>query len=232
MSKRAAIAELLHRDEPLLPELEPYLSTHKSGTFRVLSHPLMVQAPYHPALNAVYNEQYRSMSEDAEAKLARGDYVGWVWRHARPYRVDAFEKIAAKLSDEDYWTALAELLLDSENLWQWGTPRLRRLLEAPRPGRTDWMMDDEERATLAALPETVTVYRGYDRTNKLGWSWTTDRDKAAWFARRFATVRGSRPRIATATVPRANVLAYFRGRGESEVFVDPRDVKVTGVAPV
>ena len=59
-----------------------------------------------------------------------------------------------------------------------------------------------------------------------GWSWTTDPDKAEWFARRFA-VRGKECFVAEGTVSKQYVIAYFTGRNESEIVVDPRRVVVS-----
>jgi len=92
-------------------------------------------------------------------------------------------------------------------------------------------MDAEEQAIFGGLAETVTIYRGYQYNASMrGMSWTVDRDRAIWFARRFA--RRAAPKLATVTVARSKILAYFDGRNESEVVVLPRDLKQVTSAPI
>jgi hypothetical protein len=62
-----------------------------------------------------------------------------------------------------------------------------------------------------------------------GLSWTTDREKAVWFARRFP---GPEPRVLTGRTRRGNVIAYFAGRQEAEVIVLPEDVEVVAVTSI
>lgn len=71
----------------------------------------------------------------------------------------------------------------------------------------------------ADLPDVVTLWRG---TSKLaiaeaskGFSWTTDRDTACWFAMRFADLNGSQL-VLTADVAKANIVLFHTGRNESE----------------
>ena len=99
--------------------------------------------------------------------------------------------------------------------------QLRQLFAVDRPGKEN-MMDEEERAFLANQPDQFEIYRGYGKTVN-GWSWTVDREKAIWFAQRLDF---DSPTLATGTVQKADVLAYFAGRKESEIIVDPKKVKV------
>lgn len=85
------------------------------------------------------------------------------------------------------------------------------------------MTDDAE------LPKgEITIWRGVnDPDDGRGISWTRDKDKAAWFAKRFARLNGKdkTPAVFEATVFPENVLACFDGRGEQEVVVDPRGLR-------
>jgi hypothetical protein len=83
------------------------------------------------------------------------------------------------------------------------------------------LTDNPQRAgRLQAKHNTLTVYRGWKLphrdfagTAEVGWSWTTDRAKALWFATRFQTPG----MVSTAVVPVSKTLGLFWGRGESEV---------------
>lgn len=109
-----------------------------------------------------------------------------------------------------------------ENLW-------RKLWGSNRPGR-EAAMSDEERATLAALPDPVKVYRGVAHAERVdGLSWTLDRERALMFAHRaaspeYAAFRAGvphsddcQPLLATGEVARDDVLAYLDERQEQEI---------------
>ncbi len=98
-------------------------------------------------------------------------------------------------------------------------------------GREANVMDATESKALAALPDEIEVWRGVGcRAAVEGMSWTVDRDRGVWFARRFAAMEGRRAILVRGTVPRNAVLAHLRGRGESEIVADPDDVAVVEVA--
>ena len=80
---------------------------------------------------------------------------------------------------------------------------------------------------------TLTVYRGQQPHEEVGFAWSLDPKTAAKFARgiRVGTLRGD---VLRASVARHDVLGFLTGRGESEVVADPRDVVILGrkrVAP-
>lgn len=66
----------------------------------------------------------------------------------------------------------------------------------------------------------MTVYRGHDLAHVRGFSWTTDPQRARWFADRF---RDRRPPtfVFESTIPPHAVLAIIDGRNESEVVLNP-----------
>lgn len=76
-------------------------------------------------------------------------------------------------------------------------------------------------------PETLTIYRGATPRYSRGMAWTTDADKAAWFARRWCSHTGLDTYVYVALAPPAAVLADVDaledgdGRQEAEIVVDP-----------
>ena len=85
-------------------------------------------------------------------------------------------------------------------------------------------MDEEERTAHQALEDTVTVYRGvtpYNAKNIRALSWTLDRKTADRFAHRF----GEEGTVYEAQIPKKYILAFFNGRNESEVVVDPKHLE-------
>ena len=86
------------------------------------------------------------------------------------------------------------------------------------------LMSLEERIRLSELDDTITIYRGvtpYNAKNIRALSWTTDIKKAEWFANRF----GQRGTVYKTQISKSKVLAYFTSRGESEIIVNPKELK-------
>lgn len=94
----------------------------------------------------------------------------------------------------------------------------------------NWFMDKEERALFKKLPETVTVYRGCSVNKVSGISWTTDKEKAKWFAMRYNFQNKSGPLdkeccVVEGQIAKSDVLAVILQRQESEIICDPKNVK-------
>lgn len=209
--------------EELDPELAAciYPSVHFGDSIK---HPLVYSVMHFPALNKRCNAQLRSKKELLIQAEAEGDWHHYVFLHERPYRVQGFMAVMYKMSDTMYWDLLGEIWIDSENIRQ--NPRVwQTLMGSKRHGRHA-MMSAEELADLAAMPAVIPVYQGHTSRRHDGWSWTTDRTKAEWFAHRFASMEGDPPALTSGTVNKADVITYFARRGESEI-VAPR-AKVKG----
>ncbi len=141
----------------------------------------------------------------------------------RPYRMDALLAILDLLDDAEYWRLLRRVWDDAEHLFIWRRV-IPALLESDRSSR-ELLMNEQERAYLATLPEIVTVYRGYNRGHRSGWSWTLSEERAGWFARRFWFLDKTDPRVAVGTAARGDIIAYFAERQESEIVVNPSRVR-------
>lgn len=219
------IKEAMERaDEPLHEDLQPYLQD--GGYFgTVLKHPLVFDIAYAPQRAYQSNDQYLAKREIIEKCMADHSWSNIIWLTERPYRVQAFVQISAKMDDEYFWRLLADVYSDTENFWQernyWNL-----LLTTDRPRREEFMTE-EERNKLQTLPDKLTIYRGYNGKGKLrSWAWTLDRDRAVWFAKRLHH-GGKPPRVATGEVAKADVVAYLNGRNEEEIVVDPKNIKVS-----
>ena len=218
--------------EDLHEDLVPYLTTGRVG--RVISHPLMVHVLYHEQMNKTINQGYLHKKEAVAAARASGDWERFVFLHERPYRIDALETVLfeEEVNDPDrIWPLIAGVWIDSENIWQcldqwvdiWNTEGHSHAV----------FMEDDEMATLNALPDTITVWRGVAHREAIeGMSWTVDKAKAEWFARRFAGGEGRTPLLVEGTVSKRDVLAYFSNRGESEIVALAEDVHVENVTNV
>ena len=82
------------------------------------------------------------------------------------------------------------------------------------------LMEQDEYVQFKMLDDPVTVYRGvttHNAKNVKALSWTLSRETAEWFANRF----GEKGTVYEAQIDKKHIYAYFSGRNESEVIVDP-----------
>ena len=194
--------------------------------------------PYLAELAPIANRAYRGKREALARAEAEGKWQKVLWLYEKPYRMSVFLHVRDRMSDRDYWQALGSLWLETENLHE-DQDEWVGALSADRAGRARWLMNEDERAVLASLDDQVTAHRGFRRPGRhLAPSWTLDRARAEWFAMRPLDPHGSSGYLATATVPKTSVIAYFAGRGEQEIVLDPGELPesqvttVTGPSPL
>jgi hypothetical protein len=203
---------IAEQNETLHPDLVPYLEQSSEG-WLMLRHPLVYQVPFFS--NGSANAYYEQKRIAVEKATADKNYKQFVWLFERPYRVEAFIKIADKLSDTDYWRLLSDVWIDTENQYAY-LNEWKKLLASKRPNR-HYMMGEEEDNILRSLSNQVTIYRGCQKgLNEDGLSWTLDKSKAKFFANRF----GKKGIILERKVPKSDIMAVLLGRGESEVICE------------
>lgn len=173
--------------------------------------------------------------EKRSALLLAGDFERYLLSFGSHERFAAFRKIHRKLTDADFWRLLgdvwtaAEVIEPDKRVWL-------SLFQSTRPQR-ELLMTDTERATLAALPQTLEIWRGCGHAD--GWrgmSWTLDKVKATWFANEYAgggrrqllarDFVGTEPHFFKAHCQKADVIAYFNERDESEIVINPSRLKI------
>lgn len=70
----------------------------------------------------------------------------------------------------------------------------------------------------------ITVYRGVKENDYKGLSWTTDKNTAIWFAKRFS-YDVDKCYVFTGQLKKKDIIAFFDCRNESEIVCDYRKVK-------
>lgn len=82
--------------------------------------------------------------------------------------------------------------------------------------------DEEDKKVIDGLPDEFYVYRGLmPRAKKNALSWTIDKDKAIWFAKRFEP----HGKVYRAKAKKKDILVYLSDRMESEIVIDYRKLK-------
>lgn len=224
---------MLHRHfrgGELCDELKSCLHTADNG-MKWLMHPFIHQ-PYFELEAAHYNDMLKVKRAHAREAFEQGDWIRFVFVHERPYRSDALIEVLPEIDDPAAWWALvASIWTDSENIWQ-TVDEWREIFENAPEGTMTAKLALE---SLDKLPDVLTVYRGTCAPDGMGcgMSWTLDREKAVWFARRLhIPEKHDHPRVITGTVEKRHVLGYMIERGEEEIVALPEHVTVTATTRV
>ena len=149
--------------------------------------------------------------------------VGECFYHiSKPNRLQIFEIISnmREFTEKDYNTILKNIWVTTEFPHQMPIPKLVKLFRKANP---KLMMTDDDISIYSNLPETVTIYRGLmDKKSKVrGLSWTTDFERAEWFANRFN--RGGK--IMKADIKKQHIFMFTNDRSEKECVVNPKGLK-------
>ena len=198
--------------------------------FRMVHHPLMIcHYTDNEWLIDDINTRYEQKLKLVESDLKDKKFGQYLFCHERPYRVGALMHLVSKekMNDKKYWDLVSYVWIDSENIfenriiWRW-------LLNHQR-GNSHLMMDKEEKKYFDGLPDKIKIYRG--GMDDKGFSWTLDKQKAEWFANRWAMNSnwGDRSNIDgehstevfTKTINKTDALAYLNGRNEQEIVYIP-----------
>ncbi len=179
---------------------------------------------------------------DANGKVVCGSVDTFV-RDSQD-RIDAFMRVSSSIPDEQYGDILGRVIHNSPNY------KLEKVIPQlfSRPNKSVWMkhlMTRKERKYLASLPDTITIYRGFEKPffgkprNMRGWSWSLDEGVARWFASRYCRtgregiyVHRKGGRYFKGECTKNDVVAFFGRHGEMEIFINPECVRITDTLPV
>ena len=139
----------------------------------------------------------------------------------KPYALSFLSLAEPHLSQKDFSEILADAWIRSENPNMDKNFVKKSLVDMFKKADQSILMDGEEKEVFDSFDDTVTIYRGvtsYNAKNIKALSWTTDYQTAEWFAHRF----GEEGTVYEAQISKEHILAFFNGRNESEVIVDPK----------
>lgn len=157
--------------------------------------------------------------EEVSGHIDKSELIGIFLLINKPYILNFLKYTVTYLSDEDlglvlgnFWQLIEQISLDDSVTG-------KEIVSWFRRANKKVLMNDEERAFIDALPDTVTIYRGvtsYNRKKKKAFSWSVDPEIAEWFAGRFNTGTGE---VWERNIPKERILCYFGGK-EQEVIVN------------
>ncbi|BAL83505.1 hypothetical protein SELR_17970 [Selenomonas ruminantium subsp. lactilytica TAM6421] len=141
------------------------------------------------------------------------------------YKMTWFKYCSPYMGRKDYAEMLKECWVTEENPNQDANVSTTEAVKLFRKASKRHIMDAEEMAYFENLPDVVTVFRGVSPgRERLGLSWTDNREKAEWFKSRFER-DGKKGILLTATIAKKDVLAYINARDEREIVADIRKLK-------
>lgn len=99
------------------------------------------------------------------------------------------------------------------------------------------MMNEEEKRVFDSLPKIVKIYRGIRVDDELdehniGLSYTFNKEKAEWFAKRFSQDGKGTPTLIEATIDKDDILSVFLDRDEDEIIVNPDKVDILKITEI
>lgn len=142
----------------------------------------------------------------------------------KPYCLTFLKYAEPYLSIEDYSKLLGDAWIRSENPNDDPNFTKRDLIAMFKRADKQALMTEEDYKRWQNLEKNITVYRGvtpHNEKNLRALSWTLDAEKAEWFAMRF----GENGKVYQAEIDKKDVYAYFGGRRESEVIVNPKGLQ-------
>lgn len=251
MKEFSRLKELMETKEELAKELVPYLD--EDAHIPSLKHPLVFQVPYTPHFNAVSNRALKQKQTMLAEAIVERNISRIVWLHERPYRLDALlEHYEHCLSGSaggvnggqrkaQELRRLADMVIqvwtDSENIWQ-NYDEWVDLLERCGNTALQRATSKEDQEVYKALPKTVKLYRG----GRIDWedmmdsrpplSWSLDKTKAEWFARRFMEHRHEDGNLITAEIDKEDICFYTDTRNEQEVVVSSDGLRIGDITKV
>lgn len=145
----------------------------------------------------------------------------------KPERVAALAHVARRMPERWFWKVFGEVWENSETLFRNHSliqEMVKGRLESPLRGL---MMHRKERQKLRELPASLTIFRGCCEVNRTGWSWSLNREKAEFFAKRYPI--DGKPLLLIGIVAKADVFAYFDERNEDEIVVPTEKIRIIKV---
>jgi len=144
-----------------------------------------------------------------------------IWSaHDKHERWEALADVESLLPDRNFYRTFVEVWENSESN-AYHLPLIDRLIDIRdvSVSRVMPVLLKRDRDFFDQLPDPIPVYRGTTMEDPYGdYSWSTDRDKAEWFANRCYEAT---PAMATGFVRKADILFAYAGRDESEIAVRP-----------
>ena len=132
-------------------------------------------------------ETYKKWLEEIENTINSATTLSRLIRLIRkPYLLGFFKYICNALSEEDFAETLGDIWCDTETPSDETNASHSDKVRWFKMANKKYLMTDKEYEVFLNLPDKIILYRGCRKPEKEhGMSWTLNKDKAEWFARRY-----------------------------------------------
>ena len=160
------------------------------------------------------------------ARIEKSDLLGIYNMITKPYILAFIELVKQYLSKEDLTRIFGDAWVRLEFISSNGVFTINQLVNIFKQCEPSILMNTEELKVIEGFDDTITIYRGIGNGSKgiKGMSWTTDIEVAMWFSNSFSS-KVKPGNVYQAEIGKENILAYFVGRKEQEVVVDPKGLR-------
>ena len=204
---------------------EPEITNPNMPLFIV--HPVLeTRVAYLTSENRMFDifdepDTYKKWLEEIEDTINSATTLSRLVRFIRkPYLLGYFKYVCDALSEEDFAETLGDIWCDTETPSDETNASHKDKVLWFKKANKKHLMTEEEYNTFLMLPDKLMLYRGCRmQEKKHGMSWTLNKDKAEWFARRYEILEAS-PVIYIVEINKNQVLAYFNRRDEDEIVID------------
>lgn len=143
-----------------------------------------------------------------------------------PYKLAFLHFSLPYIGKETFSTLLANAWVMQENPSMDTNVKPKEIIKWFRACSPENLMDENELKVYENLKDHFIIYRGVTGAiNPYGLSWTTNKQKAIWFAQRYDGFSPQKGYVQSAIISKKDVLAYFNSRNESELVVDVYKIK-------
>lgn len=201
-----------------------YTDIHVDDTFDFLCHHPFFQTTAtfdmetHKLLDLTKEKDLEKARKMMEKQIDKAtSYAHLFMMVQKPYYPALFKYSAQYLGEKDFADALAYTWTTTEFPNHDANVSLNEFLNMFKKANKEYLMNEECLDAYNALPDKITVYRGtcLQSTTK-AMSWTTDVNKARWFAERF----GDNGKVYEAQINKKDIFAYFADSGEKEIVLN------------
>ena len=135
------------------------------------------------------NSGFSDTKKRIDKLIDDGDWSKLLLFVAKPYKFYKFLEIQTKLTDKEYWETLRETFITTHHQ----THQIDDWISCFKSERQEKesLMDEDDLDFYNQLPDRIKIWRGANSEDFVkGLSWSTDKERGKWFARRFGHIYG------------------------------------------
>lgn len=125
------------------------------------------------------------------------------------------------ITDQECADALHSIWTMQERFYDCGMAKTKMIKFMKMAEKSLVLPDDIDKLSDDSM---ITIYRGVKENDYKGLSWTTDKNTAIWFAKRFS-YDVDKCYVFTGQLKKNDIIAFFDSRNESEIVCDYRKIR-------